>query len=266
MLFGWLLSGYVQGQLAGSGTMTAYMSTDAYTNSHADGFSFLANQASLAQLKNASAGIYSERRFLLAELATTVAVLTMPVAAGNAGLKFSMAGDAAYHELAGGLAYGRKLGSKIDIGVQFDYTGIKIMGYGTAVVWSVELGAVVHLTEKLHTGIHINNPAGGRFSSGEKLPAAYTIGWCYETGADFCFTLQMIKEEGQPVNIHAGLEYVIVPQLFFRGGIVSATSSIYTGIGILWKKTRLDITGSYHPRLGMTPGILLLINFKQQKI
>ncbi len=265
-MLGWLLSNYGQGQSARSTTMSAYLGTGVYTNNHTDGFSFLANQASLAQLKNASAGIYSERRFLLEELATTIAVLTMPVTSGNAGLKLSMTGNAGYNELAGGLAYGRKLGNKMDIGVQFDYTSIKITGYGTAVAWSFEIGSVIHLTEKLHTGIHINNPMGGKFSSGKKLPAVYTIGWCYEAGINFCFTIQMIKEEGQPVNIHAGLEYVIVPGLFLRGGIASATSSIYTGIGLLWEKTRFDVTTSYHPQLGITPGILLLINFKQKKI
>jgi hypothetical protein len=34
------------------------------------------------------------------------------------------------------------------------------------------------------------------------------------------------------------------------------------GLGLLMKSFRLDVTASYHQHLGISPGLLLLFNFK----
>ncbi len=56
----------------------AYTGLGAYSLNHADVFSFTANQASLAQLKNRAAGVYGERRFLLSELNNYTAAIGLP--------------------------------------------------------------------------------------------------------------------------------------------------------------------------------------------
>jgi hypothetical protein len=64
------------------------------------------------------------------------------------------------------------------------------------------------------------------------------------------------------VNVNAGFQYKFTSQLLARAGISSATTSGWAGIGLLWKAFRLDVTASYHSQLGVTPGLLLLFNFK----
>jgi hypothetical protein len=59
------------------------------------------------------------------------------------------------------------------------------------------------------------------------------------------------------------MQYKLLPQLLTRAGISSATSSFYIGLGLMIKSLRIDVTTSYHPQLGITPGLLLLFNFKQ---
>lgn len=254
-------------QLLRKPVAASYIGLGAYSINHADVFSFTSNQAALAQLKNASAAVYGERRFLLSELNHYNAAIGLPTSTGNFGLRAAYYGFSEYNETQLGLAYGRKLGGKVDIGAQFNYHGIRITGYGNSSAMSFELGTVLHLTERLHAGVHVNNPVGGKFGKDqqEKLPSVYTAGVGFEASAKFFVSTEIQKEEDQPVNVNAGLQYKFLPQLLARAGISSSTSSAWIGLGLSWKSVRLDIVSSYHPQLGITPGLLLLFNFKEKK-
>jgi hypothetical protein len=50
-----------------------------------------------------------------------------------------------------------------------------------------------------------------------------------------------------------------------RLGVGSASSSIYTGVGLLWKKMRLDVSSAYHPQLGITPALILAFLIGKEK-
>jgi len=255
---------FTQAQTLRRPVAAAYTGLGAYSIDHADVFSFTSNQASLAQLKNISVGVYGERRFLLNELNNYTAVAGLPTHSGNFGLRAGYSGFTDYNETQLGLAYARKLGSKVDIGAQFNYHGIRISSYGSASAISFELGTVLHVTEKLHAGIHINNPVGGKFGKDdqEKLSSVYAVGLGYDASENFFASIEIEKEEDQPVNVNAGLQYKFIPQLLARVGMSSATSSAWVGIGLTLKSFRLDITSSYHPQLGITPGLLVLFNLK----
>ncbi|MDZ4794162.1 MAG: hypothetical protein SGI83_07780 [Bacteroidota bacterium] len=243
----------------------SYTGLGAYSIQHADVFSFTANQASLAQLKNTAAAVYAERRFLLTELTNYTAVAGIATSSGNFGIKANYSGFTDYNETQLGLAYGRKLGTKLDIGAQFNYNSIRISnGYGSASAISFELGTVLHLSDKLHTGLHINNPVGGKFGKDqqEKLSSVYGFGIGYEASEKFFISTEIEKEEDQPVNVNAGFQYKFIPQLLVRAGMASATSTAWLGLGLTVKSFRLDLTTSYHPQLGITPGILMMFNFK----
>ena len=245
----------------------SYIGLTAYSNYHPDAFSFTANQAALASVKNSLAGVYGERRFLLRELNNFLAVLVLPSSSGNFGARAGYFGSFDYNETQLGIAYGRKLGSKVDIGAQFSYYTIHIAGYGNASVISAEAGMVLHLTESLHTGIHFANPAGGDFGKNlpEKLPAVYTMGLGYDVSEKFFVSAEIKKEEDQPVNVNAGLQYDFLPQLLTRIGISATTSSAWIGVGIKLHAIRIDITAAYHSQLGISPGLLVAFNFNNKE-
>jgi len=259
-VFSLFLFSDLTGQTTHKPLAASYLGLAAYTPDHTDAFSFTSNQASLAQLKNASAAIYGERRFLIAELNNYTAVIGLPTQSGNFGLKAYYSGFSDYTETQLGLAYARRLGKKMDLGVQFNYNGLRIAGYGNASTISFELGTILHLAEKFHAGIHINNPVGGKLGKyqEEKLPSVYAIGIGYDASEKFFISAEIEKEEDQPVNVITGFEYKFISQLFTRAGISSATSSAWFGLGLLIRSIRLDITCNYHPQLGITPGLLLL--------
>ncbi len=243
-----------------------YIGLGSYSTQHSDVFSFVNNQAALAQTKNAAAGVYGERRFLLAATSMYAAAVAIPTKMGNFGVNLKYAGFKNFNENQIGLAYARSLGDKVDIGVQFNYYGYKVPSYTSANTVNFEIGAIVHLTSQLNAGIHVYNPVGGTFSkTDEKLTSAYKVGLGYDASDRFFVSAEIVKEEDYPVNLNAGIQYQFVKQFFARAGIASASSTAYAGVGISWNNLRLDISGSYHPQLGLSPGLLLIMNFGENK-
>lgn len=239
-----------------------YLGLGAYSTKHTDVFSFVNNQGALAQIDKAGIGVYGERRFSLTETSVYAAALAIPTKMGNFGVSMKYAGYKSFNENQIGLAYAKSLGPKIDLGVQFNYYGYKIPAYLSESTVNFEVGAVIHLTTKLNLGVHAYNPVGGKFSkSDEKLTSAYKIGVGYDVSDKFFLSTEIVKEENFPVNVNAGVQYQFMKQLFARAGVASATSTYYAGVGVAWNNFRLDISGSYHPQLGLSPGLLLLVNF-----
>jgi len=244
-----------------------YVQFGTYSKNFCDVFSFTNNQAALSSLKNASAGVYSEQRFLLKETSMYTFAVALPTSAGGFGFAANYFGFSDYNESQVGIAYGKSLGKMVDIGLQFNYYNVRIAGYGSTGTVNFEAGAIFHPTEKFHIGLHIYNPAGGRFGKNtyEKLASIYIAGAGYEASKQVFISAEIIKEENKPVNVNAGLQYVFAKQFFARAGIESASASPYAGVGLLWNVFRIDIAVSYHQQLGITPGMLLIYNFNKKE-
>ena len=253
----------INGQTVRRPVAAVYTGLGAYSINQTDVFSFTNNQASLAQIKNAAAGVYGERRFMLTELSLYQLTIAVPTNSGNFGFKAGYFGFSDYNESQMGLAYARKLGSKVDVGVQFNYNGIQVNGYGNSSAINFEIGTIFHLTDKLNAGVHAYNPVGGKYgkNSEEKLASIYTVGLGYDASDKFFVSAEIEKEENQPVNINAGMQYKFLPQFMARAGIATNTSNVYAGVGLFLKTFRLDVVASYHPQLGVTPGLMLVYNF-----
>lgn len=241
-----------------------YISLSTYSLQQNDALSFTGNQAVLAQLKQAGVGLFGERRFMLKETSVYTLGAALPTRLGNVGIQLNYAGFKNFNETRIGLAYARRLGKFIDVGVQFNYYGYKIPAYGNASAIYFELGTIMHLSNSLNAGIHVYNPAGGK-AGPEKLASVYKMGIGYDASDKFFIGAEIIKEEDKPVDVVAGLQYHFAKQFFAKAGFVSGSTMIYAGAGVGWKDLRLDISSSYHPQLGFSPGILLLIYFKRKK-
>jgi hypothetical protein len=244
-----------------------YLGITNLSTQNRDVFSFTSNQAALAGMKNFSAGINSEQRFMLKELTTHQFAVTLPTHSGNFGLHGIYSGFADYNETSLGLAYARSLGDKIDVGVQFNYNVVKIAGYGNASAINFELGTIIHLTQQLNCGVHLYSPVAGRFGKDkqEKIPSIYSAGFGFEPSEKFIMSLLFEKQEGELLNVNAGFQYKILQQVFVRFGISSAASSIFFGAGYNWKNISLHATASYHQLLGISPGLVFIFNSKTKQ-
>jgi len=196
------------------------------------------------------------------------AVCAIPTNDGNFGLEIDYFGFKDYNESQIGIAYARSLGSKIDIGVKFNYYSFRIPAYQNSSAVNFEIGAIVHLTDKLNAGIHFYNPVGGVLSKteNEKLSSIYKLGLGYEASENFLLSFEIIKQEDLPVNVNAGVQYNFQKQFFARAGIASENESPYAGAGISWDNLRIDVSASYHPQLGFSPGLMVIVNFKSKEI
>lgn len=243
-----------------------YISLGTYSKQQTDVFSTGNNQAALVAVKAVTVGVYGERRFLLAENSLYALAAAIPTSLGNFGLQVNYSGFRNFTENKIGLAYGRSLGSKLDMGIQFNYYGYRIPAYGSASTINFEAGIIIHFSQKLSGGIHIYNPVAGKLgkSGDEKLAAAYKLGIGYDASDNFYVSAEIIKEEDKPVNVTGGIQYHFKKQFFVRAGFVSETTSGFGGIGIAWKNLRLDVSANYHPQLGFSPGLLLITNFKKK--
>ncbi len=257
----------VKGQNVRYQVALPYLGMGAYSTQQGDPFSFTSNQAALALSKSAAVGVYGERRFMLSENSAYGVAVAIPTKMGNFGIQANYAGFKNFNESKIGLAYGRSLGSKLSIGAQFNYYNYQIPQYQNASAINFEGGVIVHLTEKLNAGLHVYNPVGGNLgkTGNEKLAAVYKLGVGYDASADFNASVEVLKEESKSINLKAAVQYQFIKQFFARAGFMSETETVFAGFGLGWQNFRLDISGSYHPQLGFSPGLMLIYNFKEPK-
>lgn len=244
----------------------SYSGPGAYSKNFSDIFSAVSNQASLASLKTGGFGVYGERRFLLEELNNYAAVLAVPTSSGVFGFEGDYFGSAAFNENELGILYARKITKQIDVGVKFNYYAVRIPGYGSAAAINFEAGTIIHLTDKLHTGIHIYNPGGSKLgkNGNEKLASVYRFGIGYEVSEMVFVSTEIVKQENQRISVNAGFQYNLHKNVFIRTGISTLTNNSYAAVGVQLSFARIDVNAAYHPQLGFTPGLLLLFNLKKE--
>lgn len=240
----------------------------AYSRLNPDPLAFTGNQAALAGVKQPGLGLYGERRFMLAELGFYMAGLVLPTRMGNIGLQLNYAGFPGFNEKKIGLAYGRALGKKLDIGIQFNYYNYKIPAYKGASAITAEAGVLLHLTPRVQAGLHCYNPVGGKLGKdkNEKLPSAYKFGLGYDVSDHLFMAMEAQKEEDKPVNITAGLQYQYSRKFTAKLGVMTASSTWFGGIGFRFSKLQVLVSVSYSGGLGFSPGMLLTYYTKNNEL
>jgi hypothetical protein len=225
---------------------------------------FAANPAALGHLNYTGAAICSERKFFLPELNSFYAGAAFPADHGGFALNAFYSGFNLYNETQLGLAYGRQIGDAVSIGLRFNYNSIRIAGYGKASAVSFETGVLLRLTDKIFAAVDIDNPAGGKFGKGnqEQLPSVYTAGFGYAASQKFYFSIDIIKEEGEMVSVNAAFQYKPAPQLLVK--CIVSGNAIGMAARFSFSTFHVEVAAGYHQQLGVTPGLLLLFNFKKK--
>lgn len=254
-----------KGQVIRRPSLLTYPGLSAYSKNFVDIFSAFSNQASLASVKTGALGVSGERRFMLQELSAYSSLIAVPFKSGTIGLQVDYFGSAYFNQSQIGLMYGRKINSIIDLGVKFNYNLLRLPGYGTASAINLEAGAIIHLNEKLHTGIHIYNPVKNKIGKTgfEKFKSVYRMGFGYEVSEQLLAGCEIVKNEDQRVAVNAGLQYNLDQRFFLRLGLAAGNNNNYGSAGLNVGFGRIDVNIAYHPQLGFTPGALLLIYLKK---
>lgn len=245
-----------------------YLSLGAYSSQFVDICATRSNPASLAQLKQSAVAVYGEKRFQLEELNLYNASAGLTTHSGNFALHGSYFGFDLSNQTQLALAYGRKINNRIDIGASFYYQQINQAGiYGKANAITAGVGLLIHLTDKIHAGINAYNPIRAAYDKAkeERLPSQYSFGMGYDASEKLFVSAEVVKTEDQNVNVNAGFQYQFIRQFFIRMGVATASASYNAGLGFKLKEFRMDVACSYHPQLGLSPGLLLLYEFGKKK-
>jgi hypothetical protein len=224
-----------------------------------DHWSLFHNQAGLGRLKEISAGVYYENRFLVNSLSTGSIALAMPTNSGTFGLSVYTFGLTYYRESKFGLAYGRMLGEKISAGLQLNYLSTVLPeAYGKYNGFAAELGLQALLTDNIILGAHIYNISRSKLADKngvEYVPSIIRIGAMYKVSKKVFITSEFQKDIDHPIIFRAGTEYQPNEKLFLRIGIASNPGNYSFGFGYKMKTISFDIAASYHQILGFSPQV-----------
>jgi hypothetical protein len=230
-----------------------------YSRNFQQVFTAMQNQAALAYLPALSAGVSTERMFMLKALSRHTVTLVLPVSSGAFAFNLQQAGFSAYHEQQGSIAYGRKLGNKLSIGMQIDYLSKAIQLYGRADAVTFELGCLLHITPQLHVGLHAFNPALNTLGD-EPLPVIYTAGAGYEVSDNFIISTAVIQEDDAAPVAAFMCEYRIIPQLSLQLGLSPASSAT---VSFTLNNMHIFLSATHHPQLGFTPNTSIVWQLKK---
>lgn len=245
-----------------------YLTLGAYSQKGLDVYATRSNSASLAGLKQSGISAYAERRFGLDNMNLYTFSGALITGSGTLAVHAAYFGFDQSNQSQLTLGYGRKVSETIEVGGSFHYHNISQAGiYGGSSAITGSASMRMKLSDKITAGLNVFNPIRAAWSktTDERLPVRYTIGLGYDASDKFFITTELEKEEGQNLNVNLGFQYSILPQFFFRGGIATQTSNYFGGFGLNLKDFRIDIATSYHPQLGLTPGVLLLLNIGKPK-
>lgn len=224
-----------------------------------------ANAGLLPLYKTFTATVFTEKRFNLNELSLIDAGVVVPSSSGAFGLQVSSFGNWGYSQRTAGLAYGRSLGSRLHAGLQFNYTHLHMAGYGNAGGVSADAGFVYLISDKLVGGLQLTHLAGTtlNYLKGEKQPRTAAAGIGYTPSDELYMSTTIAMETGQPISVEVALQYQVLKKLQLSGGLHTGTSNLYFGAGFQLGQMQLHGVASFHPQLGISPGIML--SFKKDE-
>lgn len=241
--------------------------TGAYSREFQDAFSIHANIGALSTVEDFSVAVYGERRFMLQATGFYTAIATLPTATGNFAVQADHSGYSNYSESQLGLGYGLALNKNLGIGAKFNYYHLRIPSYHSASAVTFELGSVLRISDQLFTGVSVYNPFRSPLgkNTGERIASVYKAGIGYQWSPLFLTQLEVIKESDQVTNIHLGIQYKPIDQVWVRAGVQTDPGSVYFGVGYLYLDFRMDLSVSLHQQLGATPGLQLAYMIKKKK-
>jgi len=183
----------------------------------------------------------------------------MPLSKGRGlGLSWSTIGFDLYRENQLTLGVGMLLSDKFAIGIGLDYLNTRFRSdYGQSHKGLASLGLLFNFTPKLRVGVEISNVNRARLLESEYLPVGIKMGVDYEFSKIFFLGVQLNKQIRYPPSLHLGMEYKVGEELVLRLGIASAPWSYSFGLAYQFKNIQLGLSSSFHPVLGITPGLSL---------
>ncbi len=211
-------------------------------------------------------GIAGEKRFMLSGYGQYSLGLAVPERKNCFGLSFFYGGSSLLHKTNLSLNYARRLGDKLGLAIQFNYSTLALAEtYGKISSIYSRLGLSIQLTPQLKTAFHITDPFGNSSKkNGEPIQSpAYSVGLGYEPSEKFYAGVFFQKQELSDPQFIVDLVYNPISYLRIHGGINTGNGASWIGISWMRKHFQFGLIVSIHQQLGLSP--LSLVQFQQTK-
>ncbi|MDR2467261.1 MAG: hypothetical protein LBD35_07700 [Prevotellaceae bacterium] len=215
------------------------------------------NQAGLAFVDKPSAGVYYENRFLVERFGINAGVFTLPALAGTFGMTMAYTGIEDYGETRIGIGYGKRLASKLAMGIQLNYHLQSFAsGHPSLYAFTGEVGLIAEPAKNILIGVHVFNPTFSKLNSKYEDPVQVilTAGAGYVTEKLAVSAEVEKKRTGDPIP-RFGIEYALFRKIRFRSGVGLNPVTIHFGAGWNTGKFLFDFAFSHHETLGFSPQI-----------
>lgn len=221
---------------------------------HIPALSFTANQASMARVTKTIAGMYAEQRYMLPELTGYAAAVVVPTHMGVFGGSAYYSGSATYQNIAMGVAYARSLG-KTHVGIQFNYLSERIAGYKPSSIISADVALQYAVNKQLIVGVQVSQMGAVALSKSTSSFPLYRLGAGYQASEDCYVGVEMVRNGIQSTFMQSVIRYCFMEKFHAWAGYSSGNGTGLGGAGITKGNLRIDLNVSYHPFLGLSPGI-----------
>jgi len=222
------------------------------------------NQAGLGFVRDISAGVSYENRFLIKEISVRGGAVALPVKGGTFGLCITNFGFNLYSENKYSLSFAKAFGNKFSMGIAMDYLTTRIAeGYGSKGMLAAEIGMQAKPIKGLTIGAHVFNPTRAKINNynNERMPTILRIGADYSFSEKVTLAIETQKDIQYKAEFKAGLEYRAVKEFYLRMGVSTNPTLSSFGFGLNLKNFKVDFSGNYHQTLGFSPQLGLTYTF-----
>lgn len=219
------------------------------------------NPGALGDVDEFSVGVSYENRFLLKELQSQGFAAVVPLKTGVLSVGGQTYGFTDFRTYRVGMGYSMKLSERFFAGVQMNYQGLQLSeGYGRADALSGEAGVYAKITDQLTLGASVNNIGRAKLSDfqDDRFSTVMRLGTSYHFSKRVMIALEVEKDLEYNPRLKAGIEYELVKQLKFRGGVATGPTELTFGMGYQFREFEIGCGTSYHQLLGWSPHFSLI--------
>lgn len=222
---------------------------------HRDVYSVFSNPAGLMGLQHIGIGLAAQNRFLITDLSLYNLAIGIPTKSGNFGVGMYYFGGEFLNEKEGRLAYARNFFEGLSAGIALNFHQLSTAEFGSATLFSFDLGFNYAITDKINAAAHVYNPLRQKMSENDidYWPTIIRFGLSYKPSDKAGVYAEFEKNIDFKTIIKTGIEYKPIEKFALRAGYSSNPNLFSAGIGLVLKTIDVDIAGSFHPDLGYSP-------------
>ena len=193
-----------------------------------------------------------------ADWSNQAAAFVLPIQKNYLGLSFQRFGINEYNVIKVGFAVAKKFGSELALAIKLNYHQLQIKGYGNSTALSVDVGAIYDFNEELSFGIYLHNPSFEKFNNKTiqiEIRTIISIGAAYQLSDKFLVATAIRKDAKSALMTSFGVDYQLLKQISFSGGLKTQPFNEYCGFGINYKNIVLDFAVESDSNIGLIPQI-----------